>query len=194
MTTTYVPPASAAGTLSYPNVLRVTFGTTPSIFVPNALASSQLASDIDNLVNNISTVAGVAIGSDPTVAPGALSVTIDFAPLGAVGATSIAQILAQIQAAMSGGLEFLTDTNISRVELVNANNATGAVGAAGRGSSADTVANDQKTQSFADQLAAFFGKVENVAIAGAAVGALFYFGPEIKAGLRSVAAKVKRRV
>jgi hypothetical protein len=175
--------------LAYPYVLRVTFGETPSMFFPNSLLASQLSSDIDNLVSNESSITGVAIASDPTVPPGAQAVTIDFAPTSAFASVSVAQILSQIQSALMGALEFLSNTAISRVEKVNANAAQGNAGAVARGAASGAVETAQAGTSFTAQLSAFLGNAQNLLLVGALVAGLFYFGPEIKAAVRGMTAK-----
>lgn len=179
---------NAGGYFGYPDVLRVTFAE-PSSFLlflsVGTSATDQLQADIDNLAGHIGRVAGVAIASDPTVAPGSSAVTIDFAPLEPVAQLSVATVLQQIQDALSGALEFVTNTQIVRVERVNANSAQGQSGAIARGTDTGAAA-AAADSAFSNNLSSIFGGATKFVLIAAAVGALFVFAPEIKAGVRAV--------
>ena len=174
---TYVN-TNAGDSLGYPYILRVTFG--------EPWYGNALTDDIANLVNNESSLTGVVIASDPTVPPGTPAVTIDFAPTDSFASTPVAQILSQIQSALVGTFQMMSNTTITRVEKVNAQAAQGDAGGLARGTDTAAAAAAAASSSFMAQVSALFGNAQNLLIVGAVIAGLFYFGSDIKAALKSV--------
>lgn len=167
--------------------LRVTFAEDPSFLVPDDIASANLAFDIDHLISDMESggVYTVVPISDPTVAPGALAVTVDFMVPGAASVT-VSRILSELERGLFGPFQFLHQTRIARVEKLRAAGSAGPTGGVARGDASGAVASQFADTALGRTLGRVFGTAAiGLLVVGAGV-LLVMYGPEIKTALSSV--------
>lgn len=167
-------------TIERRDVLRVTFAETPQWFVPDEIASMNLAAEVTNLVAAIDAgTVGLVPVSDINVPPGAQTWTIDFMLQGQ-GRLTVGLAVTALDDAFRTLI--LSNGYIARVEKISAKQSL--QGGTTRGTQSQTIADQLATTGFGRQLAALFGTVTTGLLVLGGVAAAIVYAPELKALMR----------
>lgn len=150
--------------------LRVTFAQTRSMFTPDSVEAADFRDNVDHLVGELPSLGvPLALASEVTVAPAELAATFDVAYVGS-GSISVARATDALYDALYGPLDLLKRTYIRRVQLMGS-------GGIPWGTPVPRATADAETGLLA---------VGGVTALVLLVGGVIFFGPEIKAALRTV--------
>jgi hypothetical protein len=164
------------------DVLRVTFTATPHWFEADAIVRAAFSNEIANMIAAMESGGfPVAPVSDITITPGTMATTIDFMPVS--DGVTVSSALSRLSDALASGQPW-ANTAVSRVRKIAAKDSY--TGGTARG--LDTTAADAAAVQAAAAASpwSFLGNATLVVGLLAGVGLLFFYGPEIKAGLKGI--------
>lgn len=171
---------NAGDTIDEHDVLRVTFAETPHWFVPNDIASMNLAAEMNNLMTAIDAGnVGLTAVSDPTVPPGAQAWTVDFMLQGR-GRMTVSRAVTALDKAFR--TLFISNGYIAVVQKITANQSVR--GGIDRGKDAQKVEEQTNNTGIGAQLTNVFGTVTKSLFVIGGVAIAIVYATEIKALLK----------